>query len=152
MKIAEKNIQTVQNSWFDEFIAAVRTHQLQLETGTANEEIKSVYNVLINGNQIDLAALNKINANQYFVKNMVLEYLKSIQNNMPLKLAFDMDDSEVLIWAEIPNNDEVLENFLLMAEAEVNAKYHKFGYDLTSTIVESNDNLSVPNHYAIFKA
>jgi hypothetical protein len=39
-----------------------------------------------------------------------------------------------------------------MAEADVNAKYHKFGYDLTSTILESNDNLSIPGHYAIFKA
>lgn len=152
MTIANKNIQTVQNSWFDEFIAAVRTHQLQLETDTATDELKSIYNVLFSGNEIDLASLNKISANQFFVKNMVFEYLKLLHNNIPLKLAFDMDDSEVLIWAEIQNNDETMENFLLMAEAEVNAKYHKFGYDLTSTIVESNDNLSIPGHYAIFKA
>lgn len=152
MSIAEKSIQSVQSGWFDELIAAIRTHQLQLETNTATDDIKSAYHTLMNGSSEDLAMLNKISANRHFIKGMILKYIALLQSVNPLKLAFDMDDSEVLVWAEIKDDDEQTEDLLLMAEAEVNAIYHQFGYDLTSTIVEQRDNLPIPNHYAVFRA
>lgn len=152
MLSAPQSIQSTQEAWFDEFIAAVRTHQLQLETETAPQELKQVYQTLMSGNEDTMASLSKALANKHFIKKLVLEYLLAIRAQMPIKLAFDMDDSEVLIWAEVENGNEDKENFLLMAEAQVNAKYHKFGYDLTSTIVENSDHLPIPNHYAVFKA
>ena len=33
--------------WFDNLIAALRTHELQLENDTANEEMKKVYDILM---------------------------------------------------------------------------------------------------------
>lgn len=144
-------LQTVNEAWFDEFIASVRTHQLQLETGTASQEIKQAYDLMINGSDNDLAYYSKASANRHFIRKLILDYIKSISSSMPVKLAFDMDDSEVLVWAEIADDDEAAENFLLLTEAEVNAKYHQFGYDLTSTIVETRDSLPIPNHYVTFK-
>src|SRR4051812_5223013 len=110
MSVAEKSIQAVQASWFDEFIASVRTHQLQLETNTATEELKNMYDILMNGSNHDLAHLSKITADAHFIKSMVLQYLQIIQPNLPLKLAFDMDNSEVLVWAEIEDNNERMED------------------------------------------
>ena len=98
-----------------------------------------------------MAVLSKMNANQHFIKNVIVEYLQEISKKLPIRLAFDLDDSEVLVWAEINDDDEEMENFLLLAEAKVNANYHKYGYDLTSTIVEVRDGLSIPNHYSVFK-
>ena len=34
----------------------------------------------------------------------------------------------------------------------INSKYHKFGFDMETTIVESGDHLPVPNHYTLYKS
>ena len=151
MQTKSHDIQVIKEAWFDEFIAAIRTHQLQLETNTASEELQRLYGIFMNGNATDLALISKMNANQHFIKSVIVEYLREVSAHMPMRLAFDLDDSEVLVWAEIENDDEGMENFLLMAEAKVNANYHKHGYDLTSTIIEVRDCLSIPNHYSVFK-
>ncbi|HUZ59243.1 MAG TPA: hypothetical protein VMU83_10710 [Hanamia sp.] len=152
MPITADNISSIKSTWFDEFIAMIRTHQLLLETNTATEDIKKIYGIAINGSDNQLAELNKISANQHFIKKIIVSYLNEIESRMPLKLAFDLDDSEVLVWAEIENNDDEAENFLLLAEASVNSDFHKYGYDLTSTIVEERDCLAIPNHYSLVKS
>ena len=152
MTSTTNNISTIKSTWFDEFIAMIRTHQLQLETNTANEAIKKVYDIAINGSDNQLAELNKMSANQHFIKKIIVSYLHEIESKMPLKLAFDLDDSEVLVWAEIKDSDDEAEDFLLLAEAAVNADFHKYGYDLTSTIVEARDSLPIPNHYSLVKS
>ena len=70
---------------------------------------------------------------------------------IPKKLAFDINDTEVLVWAEIDNNNEELEKQLILAEAQVNSRYHQYGYDMTSMIVEESDLLPIPNHYSEFR-
>ena len=62
-------------------------------------------------------------------------------------MAFDYNDSEVLVWAQVNENDEQLEKQLYLAEAKINAKYHQYGFDMTSMIIESCDNVPIPNHY-----
>jgi len=151
MQATGNNIQTIKDAWFDEFIAAIRTHQLQLETNTASQELKKMYDVAMHGSDNDLAVLSKMSANQHFIKKVIVQYLTEVAKQMPIKLAFDLDDSEVLVWAEIKDDDEETENFLLLSEAKVNSMFHKYGYDLTSTIVETRDKVSIPNHYSIFK-
>jgi len=138
--------------WFDELIATLRTHQLQLVTDTASQELKDVYKVLMSENLDELFKVNKAHSQQYFVRQVILEYLRLLENNLPKKLAFDFNDSEVLVWAEIENNDEVQEKALARAESKINAKFHPFGFDMESLIVEAGDNMQIPNHYKIYKA
>ena len=92
-----------------------------------------------------------LNLREYFVKKVVVEYLELLGDHLPNRLAFDFNDSEVLVWAEIQNNQEELEKALTLAEAKINAKFHPYGFDMESMIVEENDGLKVPNHYKIYK-
>lgn len=138
-------------AWFDDFIATLRTHQVQLETNTAQEELKTFYGLLFNANENELAHLGKTGAQKYFVPRIIVDYVKLISNSLPLKPAFDYNDSEVLVWAEILDGDVGQEKNLLKAEAIINSKYHGFGFDMETTIVESGDQLPVPNHYTPYK-
>lgn len=138
--------------WFDELISGLRAHQLQLETGIASSELLSIYNKLIGGNSDQVVHLSKNLSQQYFVGKIIYEYLQLLKDKKPRKLAFDFDDSEVLVWAEIEDNDEAFEKELILIEAKINAKYHQYGYDMSTTIVEISDQLSIPNHYRVFKA
>ncbi len=145
--------QQARDHWFSELIATLSAHQVMLETNTANEEQKQFYETLFGGNLDQIALQGRDIAQKHFVSKILLDYIKILHTNhvMPGKLAFDLNDTEILVWAEVDDNNDDLEKRLILAEAEVNAKYHTFGYDMTSLIVEKGDKLPIPNHYSEFK-
>jgi hypothetical protein len=136
-------------SWFSDFISTINTDLLQLETNTAPSDKVKFYRKLANSSGDDLAYLSRVTSTTYFIKNLVIDYITGINddNISPVKIALDLSEAKVLIWAEIKDDDEETEDKLRLLEAKINAKYSQFGFNLTSTIVEESDYLSVPNHY-----
>ena len=141
------------DQWFEELIATLSADKFMLDTDTATPELKSLYGNLIEGNADKLASQGKELSQHHFISRILVDYLSVIRKNhlMPKKLAFDINDTEVLVWAEIDDNNEELEKQLILAEAQVNSRYHQYGYDMTSMIVEKSDLLPIPNHYSEFK-
>lgn len=139
------------NEWFNNMVATLRTHELMLETDTATAQVKGMYDVFLNGNTNDIAFQGKVGAQVHFVRSILVEYLSILDKNLPPKLAVYFNDSEVLVWAEINDEDDEMEKNLLIAEAKINAKYHPYGFDMETTIVETSDNFSIPNHYQTLK-
>lgn len=142
---------TERSQWFDSFIGTLRAHEMQLETQTATPQVQSLYQNLLSGNVENVVLAGKQQAKEFFVTKIIVEYVSEIQNIPLSKLAFDHNDSEVLVWIQISDDDIESENKLILAEAKVNAKYHDFGYHICSVIVETSDELPVPNHYKIIK-
>lgn len=138
--------------WFDEFVATLRSHQVQLETNTASRDLKAFYENLFSGNMDAMLKTSKQTSQEYFVKRIIVDYLEKLNKNLPKKLAFDFNDSEVLVWAETDDNNEQMERKLILTEAAVNAHYHEYGFSMTTTIVETEDQMPVPNHYKIYQA
>lgn len=141
-------VKTDRDAWFEEFIAVVKTHQFLLETDTATQELKEAYHLLMYGDDDEVSYSNKMQSHKHFVRKIIIDYYKRfLSAQLQAKLAFDFDDSEILVWAKIADNDLETGEKLLMIEAQVNGKYHRLGYDLTTTIVEEMDNLETPSHY-----
>ena len=138
--------------WFDNLVATLRSQELQLETGIASVETKLFYETFFAGNVDAIVHMGKNMAQKHFVARIIFDFLTMTKSISPLKIAFDYNDSEVLVWAEIMENDEATERALLVAQAHINAKYHPFGFDMETTIVEQEDALTIPNHYKIYKA
>ncbi len=138
-------------AWFDNLISTLRVHELKLQTGTADPELKKLYDTFLSDNFDEMFRMNKAASQEYFVKKIIFDYLKIIETKLPSKLAFDFNDSEVLVWAEVENDAEEQERLLAQAEAKINAMYHPYGFDMESMIVEKGDNMPVPNHYKIYK-
>jgi len=138
------------DGWFERFVEQLRIHQLQIQTRTAPKEMESVYMALAQGNDLAIAKNIKPFTQKTFVGAIILKYLELLGESKPNKLAFDFNDSSVLAWAEIDDDDEEMESFLLIAEAKVNAEFQDCGFCMSSTIVEKSDNLTIPNHYRVF--
>jgi hypothetical protein len=83
------------------------------------------------------------------IKSLVLDYLTRLKtlDRHPEKLALGLSDSKIMIWAEIEDDDEELEDQLLILEAKMNAIYNENGFYVNSTILEKSDRLPVPSHY-----
>lgn len=139
-------------TWFDNLIGTLRAHELQINTKTADSELESFYDTMRTGNADSMAKLTRGMSQQHFLKSIVIDYIQSIKDSLPLKLAFDFHDSEVSVWAEVKDDDREMERTLLKAEALINSKYYQYGFDMETTIVEKGDGLKIPNHYKPFKS
>lgn len=135
--------------WFDDIIATLRKDQVLYETDLLDEEKKQMYDTIISGDETQIHQNSHNQAQIYFIKNMLFNYLKELKdrNALPVKLAMDISKSKILVWAEIADDDEKIEDELILAEAKVNHKYYPYGFSIASTIVEKSDNLPIPPHY-----
>jgi hypothetical protein len=153
--IAKKDTieQSTRDEWFEKFVAYLSADKFMLDTDTASVELKTLYGDLMEGNADKLALQGKTMSQQHFISKMLVEYLNILKHKkiFPQKLAFDINDNEVLVWAEVNDDNDEMEKQLILAEAQVNAKFHHQGFDMTSLIVENSDFLPIPNHYAEFK-
>lgn len=139
------------DDWFNGIIAKLREDQSMINDNSAPDDVKKLYNTFLAGTTDEIIHQGKRMSHSYFVTNIVAKFVQLIQEFMPEQLAFAYSDSEVLVWAELKNDDWDTERKLILAAAKVNAEYHKFGYDITNVFVEECDNLSIPNHYQPFK-
>lgn len=136
--------------WFDEIVGQIRADQLAYEAGVISPEKSTMYDHLINGEVKPLIDNALAIAKMYYVKRMLFDYVKVLGGFKSFtKLAVSFHDSGLLVWAEIPDGREDIEDQLIMAEAEVNSKYHQFGFDINTTYVEESDKLSIPTHYQL---
>lgn len=134
------------DAWFSDFIAKLKVEQLKLETETASAADKKFFDTLITGNLDDVFKLHESARQQYFVRKIVAAYVQELKGQLPLKLAFNFNESEVLVWAEIQDGDEATEDRLLLAEAKINAEFYP-GFTMNSMIVEASDHIKIPHHY-----
>lgn len=135
--------------WFDGFIGNMKADKLMMEENFVTENTKVFYDTLILGSEASGYMVGRTMSSMYFIRNLVQEYLNELNNssNKPKKLALDLNDSKVLVWAEIIDDDDEAENKLIIAEAKINAKYNEYGFNVQSTIVEQSDLLPIPPHY-----
>jgi len=81
--------------------------------------------------------------------NLVHSYFLELmeRKGVPNRLALDISDSKILVWAEIENDDDSVECALILSAAKANANFSKYGVHISSTIVEKRDNLIIPKQY-----
>jgi PhoPQ-activated pathogenicity-related protein len=141
--------QTAIDNFFTEVIGTLTADHMMLAQDIASPETKNFYNKMMSDNPLIYVGETRDMSTKAFVRHILTDFVNAVKNrkHLPLKLAIGLSDSKILVWSEIEDDDETTEDALLMAEAEVNAKYHDYGFYLNSTIVEQSDNLPIPPHY-----
>jgi hypothetical protein len=93
--------------------------------------------------------VSKKTSSAFFIKNLVDSYFIELgeRKARPNRVALELSNSKVLVWAEIENDDELTEDALILSAAKVNYAFSTFGFHISTTIVEVDDNLNVPKHY-----
>lgn len=136
-------------SWFEDFIAEINTDFLLLETNTASEHKAKFYHKIANSTENELAHLSRMSSSTFFIKKLVYDYIENLgaKDVKVNNLGLDLSDAKVLVWAEIEDDDEAAEDALRLLEAKINAQYAQYGFNVTSTIVEKSDFITIPSHY-----
>lgn len=139
----------VVDEWFGAMIDRLKVDHFMLQTNTASRDKEDFYKGFIFNDTQKIFTEVRSASSQYFVQSLVVDYLNELNSagRKPLKLALGMSDSKILVWSEISDNDESMEDILLITEAKVNGRYHDNGFYINSTIVEASDRLPIPPHY-----
>lgn len=148
-KIVTDSSKETMDNWFVEMIDHLKTDHFMLETNSAPKEKAELYQAFFEKNHDMVFSRMRNDSSHFFIESLVFDYLNELKaaNKKPIKLALGISDSKILVWSEIADNDEEMEDLLLLTEAKVNGKYHSKGFYLNSTIVEHSDFLPIPPHY-----
>lgn len=100
-------------------------------------------------NQWFVEMVSKKTSSAFFIKNLIDSYFIELgeRRARPNRVALELSNSKVLVWAEIENDDELTEDALILSAAKVNYAFSTFGFHISSTIAEVGDKLNVPKHY-----
>lgn len=153
-KTTQGDIQTeAYNRWFDNLVDELRVDQLMIKADVLESHEKSMYDAMISDNQEYIHDYARKASSMFFFKSLVSSYIAELTDRkaQPIKLALDLSNSKLLVWAVINDDDETTENALILAAAKVNSDYGKYGFHISSTIVENSDNLPLPKHYRAIK-
>lgn len=137
------------NKWFEDMISNLKIDQLLIQSDIIDQEKGEVYRAMIERDDDFVHGYARKTSSFYFIRNLVDSYVAELINRSVKlsKLAFELMNSKVLVWAEINDDDEKAERELILSSAKVNNEFSQYGFHISSTIVEKSDRLNVPNHY-----
>lgn len=150
------NFDTVQSAteiWFDKLIAQIKADQITLEVGVASKEKREMYKTLMSGQIDEIAALSRETTAKYFIERVLTDFIHELyaRETKFKTIAVNFSKSELLVWIEIQEDDDLAEKSIYLAEAKVNAFYKKYEFHISTTVVEDCDQLEVPSHYRLLK-
>lgn len=141
------------DNWFEQFIHGIKVDKLALETATASKDKTELYMNAITGNVRGMMKDMRFLSSQYFIQQITIAFINEIVNRgvKPQKLAFSLSPSTILVWSEINDDDQNVQDQLILAEAKVNSEFKETLFSLDIMIVEESDKIKVPRHYIPLK-
>lgn len=135
--------------WFENLIADIRVDQIQIEAGVADTDKAEFYRNLMSGKQDEVFKKIRFEASQLLIERVVKTFIAELSSRkcFPEKLAFALTPSTIMVWAEINDDDDRVEDGILLSESKVNAFAKQYDFALDTMIVEKSDKLEVPSHY-----
>ena len=135
--------------WFENLIADIRVDQVQIETGVADIDKTQLYHSLISGKEDEVFKRIRFETSQFLIERVVKAFIAELSSRkaLPEKLAFALTPSTIMVWAEINDDDERVEDGILLSESKANAFAKQYDFALDTMIVEKSDRLDVPSHY-----
>jgi hypothetical protein len=135
---------------FDSFIGRLEQEKVLFSIGGLPSDREKLYCDLFTGSLMDAAmASNKVYT-EHILMSLVVDLVDLISEEpraRPLKIALHLSNHKVLVWVEIPDEQEDIIDSFYRIEAKINFKYRQSGFSLSTTVVEESDGLSIPSQY-----
>lgn len=148
----EIKTQKMLDVWFESLIDQLRADRTAISCGIAPKDTEEFYTKFVTTSVEKILNDNRKVLTMNYIERALKVYNEKLKeySSKPLKVAFNFADSKVYVFAIIDNDDEKTEDALFLSEAYVNAKFSEFGICFTTTILEKEDNYTIPEHYKIF--
>ena len=104
---------------------------------------------MISGKEDEVFKKIRFEASQLLIERVIKSFIAELSSrkSLPEKLAFALTPSTIMVWAEINDDDERVEDGILLSESKANAFAKQYDFALDTMIVEKCDGLEIPSHY-----
>lgn len=153
--IDKPSIPQATSDWFAKSIHELETDKISYEKDIIDPKAKAMYEAFATMQIDEVMAAMSQTTQKYHFSALIRSFLKELigvrKAGFPKKLAFDYKGKQVMVWIEISDNDEEMEDKIFLSEAVINHQFENTGFNLSATVVESSDNLPIPPHYVPFQ-
>ncbi len=140
------------STWFEKLVNSMRKDVEMFKLGIDNSGKTELLDAAFNNDHDKMNSIMRESSQLHFVQGLMKSYIEELNHHSckPLNIAFDLNNDEILVWAVIKDDDEETEKKLWLSEAKTNFNFHKYGFNLSTTIVEESDKITIPAHYISF--
>lgn len=135
------------SAWFTDFIADLQVHELAHSENVLSPEKERFFKTMASGDTSEIAIINRLYAQKYFVQKIIFEFVEETKNVEFKNLAFDYNDSKILTWATINDDDDDALSDLILAKSKVNSKFAESKFYIDLMVLETGDQHPIPSHY-----
>jgi hypothetical protein len=148
----ETKTQKMLDVWFETMIDQLRADRTAINCGIASKDKEEFYTNFVTKPIDEILNDNRKVVTMNYIEKALKLYSGKLKeyNSKPLKVALNFADSKVYVFAIIDNNDENTEDSLLLSEAYVNSMFKEYGVHFTTTVLEMEDNYTIPDHYKTY--
>ncbi len=138
------------DSFFEKLKHLINVHHMELSKGVATAEVIELYTPLITGDTNTSLRRQKINADQNLSIITTTKFIAELFHQDPIlsKLAINITNGKILVWAEVKDEDYSSLQKVLKAASIVNSR-DNYGFTIRPTVVEDTDEIEIPPHYTI---
>ena len=147
--LCKSNSDNDTEKWFDNLVATIRAHQIQIESGIADDGLKQIYTAFINRDMDKIHESARETSTRYLISKMLFTFFENMKKpgHLPLELALQLSGNGINVWAVVNDDDEKTEREIILSAAKTNADFHDLGLRIDTTILEKSDNFPIPNQF-----
>lgn len=138
--------------FFSDLVTHINLTEFLYSNKYMGEKEFEMWNSAINKNFDPMMIYNRKSSNLFCIQKAFKEFivaLKSEKDAKIKKLAVETSGSKLLVWAEVEDDDRASLRSILYADSVANLKIDELGYSISTTVVETSDEVPVPSHYVL---
>ncbi len=116
----------------------------------ASPETHDLWTRLATQSQSEMMGMMGSKADEFFSGRAVYALIKEFGANRPNKLAFGIAGRNILVWAEVADDDIDAMRKIVRAIRKANATNSESDIELVPEIVEESEHFEVPPHFVVF--
>ena len=137
--------------WFDEMVATLRSHELQLETGLASKELAKFYETLRGGSELQLAQLAIEQGERVVVLNLILSVLNALSEFEIKEVWLNLSQKTLNVWVKTDVKDRAVYRSIINAIAKVNAAIEEIDYFIDVFVIQNRTIAPPKNYFLVFE-
>ncbi len=134
-----------------EVLHTLRIHDEEFKNNAAPKEVESFWNIVAERDQTKMFADMSERSESFFITKSIFKLMKEFGERLPKNLAFAPAGRNILVWAEVNDDDVDGMRQIVRAIARVNGSNDNSDIELIPEIVETSDRREVPEKFLSYE-
>lgn len=128
----------------------LKVHDEAFKNNAAPTDVAELWNKIANNDQSDLMSELSSRSDSFFITRSIFRLIKEFNGELPKNLAFAPAGRNILVWAEVADDDVDSMRRIVRAIAKANGANDNSDIELIPEIVEESEGRTVPEQFLVY--